>query len=208
MEILDNENYADIIAWLPHGRGFVIFRKKAFELKILPKHFHKQSKFSSFTRKLNRWSYVRVTSGPETGSYYNEFFRRDGHRLCMQMSCQSSTKFSGASTSNVVAPDFSRVPTVVPSSDSGMYPHNPDATFQLALAEAGAMQQARQLAQLNQAQGIPIPMEHRAMSSQESMFLQAMAGRDAQGSLSLAQHVNMKGNPSFFGTPFQMPPQF
>ena len=206
MEILDNDNYADIIAWLPHGRGFVIFRKKAFELKILPKHFHKQSKFSSFTRKLNRWSYVRVTRGPETGSYYNDFFQRDGHRLCMQMSCQSSTKFSGASTSNVVAPDFSRLPAVVPSVDSGMHSHNPDATFQLALAEEAAMQQARHLAQLKQAQGAP--MQHRAMSSQESMFLQAMSGRDAQGSLSLAQLVNMNGNPSFYGTPFQTPHQF
>jgi hypothetical protein len=118
------------------------------------------------------------------------------------MSCQSSTKLSGVSTSNVVAPDFSRVPTVVvPSVDSGMYPRNPDASFQLALAEEAAMQQTRILAQFKQAQGIP--MEHRAMSSQEIMFLQAMAGRDTKGSLSLAQLVNMHGNPSFFGTPFQ-----
>jgi D-serine deaminase-like pyridoxal phosphate-dependent protein len=210
MEILDNEDYADIISWLPHGRGFVIFRKKAFELKILPKHFHKQSKFSSFTRKLNRWSYVRVTRGPETGAYYNEFFRRDGHRLCMQMSCQSNAKSSGVSTSNVVNPDFSHIPTVVPtrSADSSTYPHNPDTAFQLALAEEAAMQQARHLAQLQQAQGIP--MEHRGMSSQESMFLQAMAGRDAHGSASLTQLASMNGNSSLFGMmmPFQMPNQF
>jgi hypothetical protein len=210
MEILDNEEYADIIAWLPHGRGFVIFRKKAFEDKILPKHFHKQSKFSSFTRKLNRWSYVRVTRGPETGAYYNEFFRRDGHRLCQQMSCQSNTKFSGVSTSNVVAPDFSRIPptvVTVPSADSGTYPHNPDTALQLALAEEATMQQARYLAQLQQAQGIS--MEHRGMPSQESMFLQAMAGRNAQGSASLTQ-ANMNVNSSVFGMlmPHQMQNQF
>jgi hypothetical protein len=209
MEILDNEDYADIIAWLPHGLGFVIFRKKDFELKILPKHFHKQSKYSSFTRKMNRWGYARVTRGPETGAYYNEFFRRDGHRLCMQMSCQSNTKLSGSSTSNVVAPDFSRVPAVMPIVDSGMYPHNPDAAFQLAVAGEAAIQQTRQLAQLQQVQGMEGELQmRRAMSSQESMFLQSMAGRNARGSASLTQLPN--GNSSFFGTgmPFQGPHQF
>jgi hypothetical protein len=211
MEILDNEDYADIIAWLPHDRGFVIFRKKAFELKILPKHFHKQSKYSSFTRKLNRWGFVRVTRGPETGSYYNEFFRRDGHRLCMQMSCQSNTKFSGSSTSNVVAPDFSRIPAVMPIVDSGMYSHNPDPTLQMAMAEEAAMQQARKLAQLQQAQVMERELQmHRAsMFSQESMLLQAMGGRHANGLAALTQLGNMNGNSSFFGTtmPFQMPHQ-
>jgi hypothetical protein len=181
----------------------VIFRKKAFELKILPKHFHKQSKYSSFTRKLNRWGYVRVTRGPETGAYYNEFFRRDGHRLCMQMSCQSNTKFSGSSASNVVAPDFSRIPAVMPIADSGMYPRNPDTAFQLALVEEAAMQQTRQLAQLQQ----QAQMMERGMSSQENMFLQALAGRDAHASAALTQSASMNGNSNFFGTimPFQMP---
>jgi hypothetical protein len=210
MEILDNEDYADIIAWLPHDRGFVIFRKKAFELKILPKHFHKQSKYSSFTRKLNRWGFVRVTRGPETGSYYNEHFRRNGHRLCMQMSCQSNSKFSGSSTTNVVAPDFSRIPAVMPIVDSGMYSHNPDPTLQMAMAEEAVMQQAQKLAQLQQAQVLECELKmHRALSSQESMFLQAMGGRHANGSEALSQLANMNGNSSFFGTrmPFQMPHQ-
>lgn len=92
MEILDNEDNTDIISWLPHGRGFVIFRKKAFEQKILPKYFHKTSKYSSFTRKLNRWGFVRVTRGPEIGAYYHRNFQRGGHRLVQQMSCQSNTK--------------------------------------------------------------------------------------------------------------------
>lgn len=92
MEILENEENTDIISWLPHGRGFVIFRKKAFEQKILPKYFHKSSKYSSFTRKLNRWGFVRVTRGPEIGAYYHRNFQRGGHRLVQQMSCQSATK--------------------------------------------------------------------------------------------------------------------
>lgn len=54
IEILSKELYSDIISWLPHGKGFVILDKKRFGDEVLPKHF-KQSKFTSFTRKLNRW---------------------------------------------------------------------------------------------------------------------------------------------------------
>jgi HSF-type DNA-binding len=55
MEILSNEKFSDIITWLPHGRGFVILQKKRFANEIMPKFFNKKSKFTSFTRKLNRW---------------------------------------------------------------------------------------------------------------------------------------------------------
>lgn len=54
MEILSIEEYHDIIRWLPHGKGFIIADKKRFADEVLPKHF-KQAKFTSFTRKLNRW---------------------------------------------------------------------------------------------------------------------------------------------------------
>jgi len=59
MNILDNEAYSDIISWLPHGKGFMIRDKKRFASEILPKFF-KKAKFTSFTRKLNRWSVVRA----------------------------------------------------------------------------------------------------------------------------------------------------
>ena len=88
MEILSNEANVDIISWLPHGKGFMIFQKKRFASEILPKYF-KKSKFTSFTRKLNRWNFTRVTRGPETGAYYHECFQKGNLRLCMQMSCQN-----------------------------------------------------------------------------------------------------------------------
>jgi len=55
MEILSQEKLSDIITWLPHGRGFVILQKKRFANEVMPKYFNKKSKFTSFTRKLNRW---------------------------------------------------------------------------------------------------------------------------------------------------------
>ncbi|GKY97796.1 hypothetical protein MPSEU_000737700 [Mayamaea pseudoterrestris] len=92
MEILDTPEYGKVISWLPHGRSFVIYSKTALESKILPTHFHKQSKYSSFTRKLNRWGFSRIVRGPEMGAYFHPYFRRGEHRLAVQMSCHNSSK--------------------------------------------------------------------------------------------------------------------
>ncbi len=52
--------------------------------------YFKQSKFTSFTRKLNRWGFERVARGPETGAYYHPLFQRNNLRLCLQMTCQGT----------------------------------------------------------------------------------------------------------------------
>jgi hypothetical protein len=92
MEILSDEEDSDTISWLPHGRSFIIYKKKKFAANVLPKFF-KATKFTSFTRKLNRWGFTRVTRGPEMGSYYHKLFLRDDPSLCLRMSSHSSSKF-------------------------------------------------------------------------------------------------------------------
>jgi len=67
--MLSNDAYTDIVAWLPHGKGFLIRDKKRFGAEVLPVYF-KKSKYTSFTRKLNRWNFVRVTRGQETGGMF------------------------------------------------------------------------------------------------------------------------------------------
>lgn len=71
MAVLDNDQLSDIITWLPHGKGFIILQKKKFASEVMPMYF-KHSKFTSFTRKLNRWGFTRVSKGPETGAYYHK----------------------------------------------------------------------------------------------------------------------------------------
>jgi hypothetical protein len=92
MDILSEEGQAEIISWLPHGNGFIIHKKKTFANDILPRYF-KASKFTSFTRKLNRWGFSRVPRGPETGAYFHKLFRRDKSTLCMQMTSNSGNKY-------------------------------------------------------------------------------------------------------------------
>jgi len=88
MEILDNSHLTDIVTWLPNGKGFIILQKRRFATEVMPMYF-KHSKFTSFTRKLNRWGFTRVTRGPESGAYYHKYFQRGQHNLVMQMHCQS-----------------------------------------------------------------------------------------------------------------------
>jgi len=94
MQVVSDEENSDVISWLPHGKGFIIYKKKKFASDVLPKYF-KNSKYTSFTRKLNRWGFTRVTRGPETGAYYHKYFQRGDTRLCMQMSCQSNKHSTG-----------------------------------------------------------------------------------------------------------------
>jgi hypothetical protein len=55
MEMLSDERHVGIVCWLPHGKGFVILDKKRFSNEVMPKYFSRKAKFTSFTRKLNRW---------------------------------------------------------------------------------------------------------------------------------------------------------
>lgn len=89
MDILNDEQNSDIIKWLPCGTAFMIVDKKRFAVEILPQYF-KQTQFTSFTRKLTRWNFIRVPRGPLMGTYYHKFFQRHNPNFCMKMSCNSA----------------------------------------------------------------------------------------------------------------------
>merc|ERR1712038_2031295 len=63
--------------------------KKSFTSDLLPTYF-KQSQFTSFTRKLSRWKFNRVSKGPYMGAYHHRFFRKDDKYLCVLMSCKNA----------------------------------------------------------------------------------------------------------------------
>ena len=87
-EILEDPENANILKWLPGGKAFIIMDKRRFAEGILPSFF-KQTQFTSFTRKLSRWKFVRVPRGPFMGAYYHKLFRRDHIALCKLMSCNN-----------------------------------------------------------------------------------------------------------------------
>jgi hypothetical protein len=77
-EIVSNEEFDHCVHWLPCGTLFVISDKDAFTKFVIPRFFDARgtTKFTSFTRRLKRWSFSRVASGTNHGAYYHEKFRR------------------------------------------------------------------------------------------------------------------------------------
>merc|ERR1719416_223127 len=87
MKLLSHTELSESITWLPHGKSFIILDKKKFTDEVLPRFFN-EAKFTSFTRKLNRWRFKRVTKGTESGSYHHHYFFREKPKLCRRMRCQ------------------------------------------------------------------------------------------------------------------------
>jgi hypothetical protein len=84
MGILDTCGHPDIISWLPHGRGFVIRDKKRLSDIVLPKYF-KESKYTSFTRRLNRWNFTIQTHGHKEASYFHPMFIQGDPQRALEM---------------------------------------------------------------------------------------------------------------------------
>lgn len=179
MDILSNDQVNDVVTWLPHGKAFIIYKKKKFAAEILPKFF-KQSKFTSFTRKLNRWGFTRVTRGPETGSYFHKYFLRDQPRLCMQMSCQNARlqndqQFPAMGQQHQHQPMIGGIPGMPGMSGMPGMPGMPgmqDMQFGAGMmANPALLQMQRQLQleqQMQQQQQLQTELLRRAMASQAS----------------------------------------
>jgi HSF-type DNA-binding len=117
MDILADPLNHDAISWLPDGEAFVIRDRDQFFESVMPKYFPRKAKYSSFTRKLNRWyvgkhlsltylqlsfslslylslsslrNFMRVTYGPANGAFFHKFFQRDQPHLVAQMYCKNA----------------------------------------------------------------------------------------------------------------------
>jgi hypothetical protein len=196
MAMLNDEDHVGIISWLPHGRGFMICKKKLFEKDVMPKFFSKHSKYTSFTRKLNRWGFVRVTRGPEMGAYYNKLFHRDNSILCLQMTCNRP---NGMGLGQEFALSHARPASHIQ---------------QLCLSQAAQIQiqiQRAQYFQHNQLQSIGYGMEglpsqpnylelqqmHLVLSHRDQMLQRESLSREK------VQHI--QGRPSSNTRPLEMP---
>ena len=89
MQILSDPNIYDVMRWLPHGRSFIILQTDDLAEKVKKPEVRK---YPSFTRKLNRWGFRQVRSGPDAGAFYHHLFIRDEPNLCLQMGSQKGRK--------------------------------------------------------------------------------------------------------------------
>lgn len=89
MKVLSDKQFAHIITWMPSGKSFNILKPKAFVADILPQNF-KTAKYSSFTRKLHRWGFMRHYRGEEAGAFYHKDFQRGRLDLVDEMTCHKA----------------------------------------------------------------------------------------------------------------------
>jgi HSF-type DNA-binding len=67
-DILQCDDFKEILTWLPHGRSWKIIDSDALTKDVLPKYF-RHSKYSSFKRQMSGWGFRRGIKVNE----YNEY---------------------------------------------------------------------------------------------------------------------------------------
>ena len=73
--MLMNECSHGCVKWLDDSQGFTITDKEGFSDVL--RRFFGQAKYASFTRRLKRWGFTRITKGPDNGAYFHPSFHRD-----------------------------------------------------------------------------------------------------------------------------------
>jgi hypothetical protein len=180
MKVLSIKKYSDIIAWTQDGQSFTILRPKAFASEILP-NFFKESKYSSFTRKLHRWGFQRHLRGSETGSFFNKNFQQGRPDLLDKMTCYKQQRESHhlSSSMNTFASMSQPDALMLQASliNQAQRPMMPSAEM---IAEAQAIRRRQQLALMQQMQTQQFQAQHlqAEQSSRSSDKMSGMGGSD------------------------------
>jgi hypothetical protein len=87
LERIEEDGYAHVVSWQPHGRCFVVHNPTKFVTEVMPIYFN-QTKFASFQRQLNLYGFSRLTTGRDKGGYYHDAFLRGMRQLCQNMTRQ------------------------------------------------------------------------------------------------------------------------
>lgn len=74
-EILTTES-EELISWNADGTAFHVKDVDSFSVETLTKYY-RHSKFSSFQRQLNLYSFRKIVKGPDAGGYSHPMFHRD-----------------------------------------------------------------------------------------------------------------------------------
>lgn len=80
---LDADGLSHLCSWQPHGRAFVVHRPREFEA-VMGRYFGKM-KLCSMQRQLNLYGFNRISTGPDKGAHYHEYFLRHREYLCFRV---------------------------------------------------------------------------------------------------------------------------
>jgi len=128
MELLMNGTVKKAMWWLPGGEAFALVPNTFYEV-VLAKYFQ-GTKFESFTRKLNRWGFKRLSGqGVPKGTiaYYHKMFKKEQQDLMKKMR-------SGKSSQNQDDGSFGKSATL--NLEDAFIPSSLDAAAQLSFLPA------------------------------------------------------------------------
>ncbi|EGR30077.1 hypothetical protein IMG5_142700, partial [Ichthyophthirius multifiliis] len=74
-EMLENQNYQDIVCWNEDGKSFLIRKQNAFRDQLLPQYF-KHNNYASFVRQLNMYDFHKVRNESGDSEYKNDLFQK------------------------------------------------------------------------------------------------------------------------------------
>jgi len=198
MHILSIKECQNSIRWMPNGCAFCIVDSKALVDQVLPRYF-KEAKYTSFTRKLNRWGFKHFTlptSEPshekEMSIYTHEKFLRDNPALCQQMDGghrrrNSSKDSTPASSVNLLG--------LGQGLGGGMGLTQQDSQ-QLQQQQSLMMQQMQQLEQQN----MMMQAMQQQVQQQQHQQNNQMNNQNNQGQNSLFDASNIGGGSSNFNS--------
>jgi len=89
MQVLDNEEYDNIMTWTENGNAFLIKDRDAFVRSVLYSHF-KGLKYDSFIRKLYRWGFRKIHSGKNQDAFYNKNVKSRYYGHCTSLARKAS----------------------------------------------------------------------------------------------------------------------
>ena len=114
---LHDTDLAQIVAWQPHGRCFLVRNAQKFEEIILPRFF-KMKIYDSFRRQLNLWGFKRISQKTsDYGAYYHKRFLRSKMLLHRDVGLVKGSTES--SSQPYEQPDFSSMAAMPGSYCSG-----------------------------------------------------------------------------------------
>jgi len=88
MSILNEEQCIGIIQWTEDGSAFRVHDRAKLSSNVLPRHFG-EAEYRSFTRRLLRWGFKRISRGLHSGAFQHQLFHRDKPELCKTIqTCQ------------------------------------------------------------------------------------------------------------------------
>jgi HSF-type DNA-binding len=108
---IQRDGLSSVISWQPHGRCFVIRKRKELQ-DLLPRYFKSITLYKSLQRQLYNYGFRRLKSSKDKGGYYHEFFLRDRPDLLCYVDRTRETG-SGVRARPVYSePDFYHLPRV------------------------------------------------------------------------------------------------